>query len=1006
MSVPTATLPSYLRPSPPPTLPVPSRDVPNVSYIPTKSAAKHLSRVTSDFESFQSAASSTTSTLVSATASLSEYYESVLSETKKRALAVIDYNKAKTEEANTKLSELREEMAAAVKNLESTVRQKQIEMDGVLVERIAEEQRIADLQEELEQLKAAKAQENTQAALLAVRKDYAAVFARSMSEQNMEHAAALALAPDRPHDDEKPTSSPAPAPAPAPTTTTTTLLRVSLASLKEPITNVVRQFHAISALSPPPTTTSILDDIQPLIDQQVKAIDDKLALDNNNNNNNNDAAVPQPQQLGSIASASPASSPEVQSALARALASRKKNMKIFASLAQAMKESDDCRATMTEESQSLSDRLQSTLNELKSFTMSSTKDKARLEEKIVSLMNDVRDTREKSREMEERLKEFNEKSEISIVSMQKELDAALEACQVHEVVRIKVEQRLQEVEHLRRQEHLRAAATLAVLKKERSTPSKPSQLSVTDPPQITDDEELRALRTKNEDLVKLLAEARNAALIAEQKAQAANAALVAEQRAQMVMAPVIAALGGGKQPSNTTSDLVAPTSAVDELKDKLGSTSAEVKSVDSERKSLKDSIKDWLSDFEQKNGRKVTDDDKSAIMGRYVELKDLEERLKDLKEQEKDLKQQVKALKKAEVEASAQATEQQSIAQPSTFFAAAFVDDSASTPQVAAQAQLTNPSAASLDEVKEKLGSTSAELKTVDNARKAVKDSIKDWLSNFEQTNGRLPTDEDKETINGRYVELKDLDDRVKVLKEQEKDLKQQVKALKAEIEAGAATYVPTTLATDIQQQEQSTLQPVPLRLTRDTEISESQFFSQQAKLTETVEMLQKANEDLEKQIAIKVGQIAAEKDYFKFQTEKVELTVKTLEEKSAAQSASLDDLTLHLKTSNLKLAEAKVELDAAKKSVESASARLKEAVKNGDEVLKHDAEEAHKEALKYKEAMVEAQTAEKVTKQKAEEFKYRAEHAESSLKELMENAPKSSVEEVNSLRKKMILRF
>ena len=71
------------------------------------------------------------------------------------------------------------------------------------------------------------------------------------------------------------------------------------------------------------------------------------------------------------------------------------------------------------------------------------------------------------------------------------------------------------------------------------------------------------------------------------------------------------------------------------------------------------------------------------------------------------------------------------------------------------------------------------ELKTVDSERKAVKEGVKVWLSNFEAENGYAASSDDKEEILDKYKKLKELEGRVKELKEVEKALKAKAKEVR-----------------------------------------------------------------------------------------------------------------------------------------------------------------------------------------------------------------------------------
>ena len=86
---------------------------------------------------------------------------------------------------------------------------------------------------------------------------------------------------------------------------------------------------------------------------------------------------------------------------------------------------------------------------------------------------------------------------------------------------------------------------------------------------------------------------------------------------------------------------------VNEAKKEYHAVKEELKSVDGERKAVKEGVKIWLANFEEKHGHAATSGDKEEILGQYKKLREIESRVKELKETEKKLKAKVKDLKES-----------------------------------------------------------------------------------------------------------------------------------------------------------------------------------------------------------------------------------------------------------------------------------------------------------------------------------------------------------------------
>ncbi|GMH56505.1 hypothetical protein TrLO_g10873 [Triparma laevis f. longispina] len=260
-----------------------------------------------------------------------------------------------------------------------------------------------------------------------------------------------------------------------------------------------------------------------------------------------------------------------------------------------------------------------------------------------------------------------------------------------------------------------------------------------------------------------------------------------------------------------------------------------------------------------------------------------------------------------------------------------------------------------VNEAKREYQKAKEELKAVDGERKSVKDGIKKWLAGFEEENGHTATSEDKEEIMDKYKLLKELEGKVKELKEVEKGLKGRVKELKEK------------------EEEPSEAPP------------ENGGGGGGAEFDQEGADLVKAGAEAAKAFTAKINLFKKENEELK---EKIEAAIVEAAEKEVELLAQVQ--------------EKEKEVGKAEKEKEDLKEKLEDIKKNGDAMLKSDAELAEKKANQYKEEMLAAKTLARKAETGLEELKERAEGAEGKLKVLRKKQPKSGSEEVNELRKKV----
>jgi len=225
---------------------------------------------------------------------------------------------------------------------------------------------------------------------------------------------------------------------------------------------------------------------------------------------------------------------------------------------------------------------------------------------------------------------------------------------------------------------------------------------------------------------------------------------------------------------------------VRDLEGKIATAKAGVDDLEGQRKAKKAQIKDWMSEFEQREGRPPTNQDKEAVRDMFVEYKTLEAKYKQSSDALQASQMELEAAKKA-------------------------LNEVMSQPQ---QLRVTGDSGAvQIEALKSKIATLEASMASargpyeeLETQRKDKKAQIKQWMADFEQKEGRPPTNHDKEVVKDMFVEYKKLEAKSKQDADKLSALQQEIDAAQAELVALKSMPLSAT----VMSMTSSPLSPVP----------------------------------------------------------------------------------------------------------------------------------------------------------------------------------------------------
>eukprot|EP00968_Pinguiococcus_pyrenoidosus_P020265 scaffold2329_cov247-Pinguiococcus_pyrenoidosus.AAC.5 len=236
----------------------------------------------------------------------------------------------------------------------------------------------------------------------------------------------------------------------------------------------------------------------------------------------------------------------------------------------------------------------------------------------------------------------------------------------------------------------------------------------------------------------------------------------------------------------------------------------ELEELHAKKKSIKQGIKEWIRDFEQREGREATNDDKLLIKDQFVQHKAVDKEMKALRSEIEELSRGQGAISpeeglsttprmstlvtpKAERDRPEESTD--TLKQEIVRLQAQVGDlrgqltrskgpAGGGAGETAAEQQQERLK--TLESLNDQVREATAELEQLTSKKKKVKQEIKEWLADFEAREGREATNDDKAAIMDKFVAHKAIDKQVKAMKQELQDKEDALSAARAATPAAA----------------------------------------------------------------------------------------------------------------------------------------------------------------------------------------------------------------------------